>query len=141
MFIYPHVERGYEVEFADKEDAPEPQWRLGKILRVKNHAVDVRVFGPHGDIHKSDVRHIGDPSLLKYPPRGDSGVFRLAKSQLQLNDVLALHQTLMRRMSALEQTFHAIVEPMHTEETIMIPSPSPIPARRQSRSASTQAGV
>ena len=130
-FVYPHIEIGYEVEFAPTEDSPEPSWVLAKVVRAKTTSVDLRVLSMVRDIPKSDVRHISDPTLRKYPPRGDSGVFRLSKNQLELNSIRASQDTILRRMDALEQTFRAVMESQAGDG---IPSPA---GRRPGRPAAS----
>jgi len=111
-FVFPPMQIGYEVEFAPTEDAPNPSWCLAKAVRVKSNAIDLRVLSTSTlqEIPKMDVRHIGDPSLRKYPPRGDSGVFRLTKNQLELNAIRDSQAIILRRLDALEQTFKAVME-------------------------------
>jgi hypothetical protein len=133
VFVYPHVEIGYEVLVADTEDAHESQWRYGKVRAIKKNAVDVMVFGQHGDIRKFDVRHVGDPTLVKNPPHGSSGVFRLAASQLQINELLTCQQTLLRRMDALEQTFRAVISSLSGSDDRPEPATAVIPRRGPGR--------
>lgn len=136
-FVYPHVERGYQIEFAPTEDTPDAHWTLGQIVRTKNGAVDVQILNPADRTvqFKVDVRHIGDPGIQKRPLRSDSGVFRLAKSQLQINQLLADNQAIMRRMDALEQTFRAVMETSRAESMEM--PPVPMPSRRAGRTTAS----
>ena len=111
-FACPAVEIDNSIMVKPNEDSPDTMWQLAKIIKVKRNAsngsvtVDAIIFGVHGDLRKADLRHIGDPSLKQYPPRGDSGVFRLSPTQLQLNEI----PVLMRRMNALEETFRAVMD-------------------------------
>ena len=74
-FEYPKVAHGDRVVYAPNEDTPESRWELAEVTRTKNNAIDLRLL-TDGSRPRVDVRHIGDPSLIKIPPRTDSGVFR-----------------------------------------------------------------
>ena len=126
-FTCPAVEIDNSILFKPNEDSPDTMWQLAKIIKVKRNAsngsvtIDAIIFGVHGDLRKADLRHVGDPSLKQYPPRGDSGVFKLSPTQLQLNEI----PTLIRRMDSLEQTFRAVMGGQQEEgNTTGVPSAS-----------------
>ncbi len=79
-FKYPKVHLHDKVEFARTEDTPDYNWVAAEVTRTKNNSIDVKLLTDGRP--KVDVRHVGDPTLIKVPTRDDSGVFRLATSHV-----------------------------------------------------------
>lgn len=105
MFQYPEVHVGDPIEFAESKDIPETMWTLGRITTTKNNSVNAQLA--NGRI-VLDVWHIGDPRLEKGPERKGTGVFKLTHGQIRINQMIAEHESMKRRMNALEQTFRAV---------------------------------
>ena len=130
MFNYPEVHRGDEIDFAPSEDTPETMWVLASVERTKNESVDVRTADGRRFL---DVWHVGDPRLQKGPARKNTGVFKLVHRQIKINQMIAEHDQMKRRMLALEQTFRAVMESQASDAV-----PGPV-ARRPGRPASSLA--
>ena len=132
MFRYPEVHRGDEVDFAPSEDTPEPMWTLARVVQTKNESVNLQTSD--GRIYM-DVWHVGDPRLIKGPARRGSGVFKLVHKQVRINQMVAEHEQMKRRMDALEQTFRAVME---SQSPDMVPNPA---GRRPGRPSSSMASA
>ena len=108
-FVYPKIEQGTQVEWAQDGKAPDNQWLLGEVTAVKNESCDIVLPGyMHGGRH--DCWHVDDPrcSTRSHEIREpDRGVFRLSKKELALRRMMTFIEeevpTLRAEMASLRK--------------------------------------
>ena len=110
MFTYPELHVGDDVSFAVEPTVSQGQWRLGKVITVKNQSCDIAIYSLNGLEIRTDCWHSDDPRCetdrhtIRMPGRG---VFRLAHCEEDKRRMFARMDVLERKIAMIERSLEA----------------------------------
>jgi hypothetical protein len=98
---------GCEVIVAISPDVPKSQWRLGRIMQLKNMSCDIQVATQFGLEYRHDVIHIDDPRCMNSKVWADPavGVFDLAPSEQFRAEAMNGFHAMRKEIAELKEQF------------------------------------
>jgi hypothetical protein len=83
---------GCDVIVATAPEMPKNQWRLGRVMVLKNDSCDIQVATRDGLEYRHDVMHINDPRCKTTKTWADPGVgvFDISPSEKERKEMIEL---------------------------------------------------
>ena len=118
--FYPDVKEGMEVLHATTPDATRLNWRLGKVVALKNKSCDIAIFTPNGMEYRHDCFHVNDPRCGEGRQWAESGrgVFQIAPCELEKVEMRRTLDRVLSEFAAFKNAAKAAIEPSQNGELI-----------------------